>query len=192
MGLTLQQLIERVFLSHHGESAEVERLFSELPLIAAALFAVRLLIIYSGLREERQRGSKDVTTGGAGWIGIVQGLCLPFRGFSRSGATISTGLLLGIDKRRAEEFSFALAAVLTPVIIAKELIRLIKSQDETSHFLALLQPGLFGMCLHLMRFSSFISLEMWSFNDIVLRLIFFWNHDSGSLPYCTTEMSKSS
>jgi undecaprenyl-diphosphatase len=145
VGLTLQQLIERVFLSHHGESAEVERLFSELPLIAAALFAVGLLIIYSGLREERQRGSKDVTTGGAGWIGIVQGLCLPFRGFSRSGATISTGLLLGIDKRRAEEFSFALAAVLTPVIIAKELIRLIKSQDETSHFLALLQPGLLGM-----------------------------------------------
>jgi undecaprenyl-diphosphatase len=142
VGLTLQQLIERVFLSHHGESAEVERLFSELPLIAAALFAVGLLIIYSGLREERQRGSKDVTTGGAGWIGIVQGLCLPFRGFSRSGATISTGLLLGIDKRRAEEFSFALAVVLTPVIIAKELIRLIKSQDETSHFLALLQPGL--------------------------------------------------
>ena len=31
VGLTLQQLIERVFLSHHGESAEVERLFSELP-----------------------------------------------------------------------------------------------------------------------------------------------------------------
>ena len=114
-------------------------------MIAAALFAVRLLIIYSGLREERQRGSKDVTTGGAGWIGIVQGLCLPFRGFSRSGATISTGLLLGIDRRRAEEFSFALAVVLTPVIIAKELIRLIKSQDETSHFLPLLQPGLPGM-----------------------------------------------
>jgi hypothetical protein len=31
------------------------------------------------------------------------------------------------------------------VIIAKELIRLIQSQGETSHFLALLQPGLFGM-----------------------------------------------
>jgi undecaprenyl-diphosphatase len=97
------------------------------------------------MREERNRGTKDITTAGAAWIGIVQGLCLPFRGFSRSGATISTGLILGIEKRRVEEFSFALAVVLTPVIIAKELLRLVKVQPETSHFLTLLQPGLVGM-----------------------------------------------
>lgn len=145
VGLFLQFLIERIFLSHHGEQAEVELLFSQLPLIATALFAAGLLIIYSGVREERNRGRKDITTAGAAWIGIIQGLCLPFRGFSRSGATISTGLILGIDKRRTEEFSFALAVVLTPVIIAKELFRLLKAQPETSHFVALLQPGLIGM-----------------------------------------------
>jgi undecaprenyl-diphosphatase len=145
VGLALQHLIESFFLSHEGDKAEVELLFSQLPLIAAALFVAGLLIIYSGIREERNRGRKDITTAGAGWIGIIQGFCLPFRGFSRSGATISTGLLLGIDKRRAEEFSFALAVVLTPVIIAKELIRLVKAQPEASHFLTLLQPGLVGM-----------------------------------------------
>jgi undecaprenyl-diphosphatase len=80
-----------------------------------------------------------VTPIGAGWIGIVQGFCQPFRGFSRSGATISTGLILGIERRGAEEFSFALAVVLTPVIIAKELFRLLNSQPETSHYLTLLQ-----------------------------------------------------
>jgi len=146
VGLALQYLIERIFLSHHGEKAEVELLFSQLPLIAAALFAVGLLIIYSGIREGRNRGRKDITVAGAGWIGVVQGL--PFRGFSRSGATISTGLLLGIDKRRTEEFSFALAVVLTPIIIAKELLRLVKAQPEitqASHLPALLQPGLVGM-----------------------------------------------
>ena len=114
VGFVLQNLIERIFLSQHGEKAEVELLFSQLPLIAAALFVAGVLIIYSGIREERRRGRKDITTAGATWIGIVQGLCLPFRGFSRSGATISTGLVLGIEKRRAEEFSFALAVVLTP------------------------------------------------------------------------------
>ncbi len=145
VGLILQQLIERIFLSQHGDKAEVELLFSQLPLIAAALFAAGLLIVYSGMREERNRGRKDISTAGATWIGIVQGLCLPFRGFSRSGATISTGLILGIEKRRAEEFSFALAVVLTPVIIARELLRLVKAQPETSHFLSLLQPGLVGM-----------------------------------------------
>ncbi len=145
VGVVLQNLIERIFLSQHGEKAEVEMLFSQLPLVAAALFAAGLLIIYSGIREERHRGRKDITTAGATWIGIVQGLCLPFRGFSRSGATISTGLVLGIEKRRAEEFSFALAVVLTPVIIAKELFRLVKAQPEASNYLALLQPGLVGM-----------------------------------------------
>ena len=145
VGFVLQNLIERIFLSHHGEKAEVELLFSQLPLIAAALFAAGLLIIYSGIREERRRGRKDITTAGATWIGIVQGLCLPFRGFSRSGATISTGLVLGIEKRRVEEFSFALAVVLTPVIIAKELFRLVKAQPEASNYLTLLQPGLIGM-----------------------------------------------
>jgi undecaprenyl-diphosphatase len=145
VGLSLQFLIERIFLSHHGDKAEVELLFSQLPLIAAALFGVGLLIIYAGIREERNRGGNDITPAGASWIGIVQGLCLPFRGFSRSGATISTGLLLGIDKRRAEEFSFALAVVLTPPVIVKEMLRLFKSQTETAHALALLQPGLVGM-----------------------------------------------
>jgi undecaprenyl-diphosphatase len=148
VGLALQFLIEKIFLKQHGSNAEVELLFSQLPLIAAALFAVGLLIIYSGIRDERKRGTKEIDLPGAGWIGIVQGLCLPFRGFSRSGATISTGLLLGIDKRRAEEFSFALAVVLTPIIIAKELMRLLKTQPEitqSSNFTKLMQPGLMGM-----------------------------------------------
>ena len=51
---------------------------------------------------------------------MVQGLALPFRGFSRSGSTISTGLFFGIERIRAEEFSFALAVMLTPVLIVYE------------------------------------------------------------------------
>jgi undecaprenyl-diphosphatase len=160
VGLALQFLIEKIFLKRHGSNAEVELLFSQLPLIAGALFAVGLLIIYSGIRDERKRGTKEIDLPGAGWIGIVQGLCLPFRGFSRSGATISTGLLLRIEKRRVEEFSFALAVVLTPIIIAKELMRLLKAQPEitqSSHFIKLMQPGLTGMVF------SFVSglLALW-------------------------------
>jgi undecaprenyl-diphosphatase len=61
----------------------------------------------------------------AGWIGAVQGLALPFRGFSRSGATISTGMLTGATKQRAERFSFALAVVITPAAIGREALRLL-------------------------------------------------------------------
>jgi undecaprenyl-diphosphatase len=58
-------------------------------------------------------------------IGAVQGLALPFRGFSRSGATISAGMLCGVAKERAEIFSFALAVVLTPPVVAREALRLV-------------------------------------------------------------------
>jgi undecaprenyl-diphosphatase len=66
----------------------------------------------------------------AGLIGMVQGLCLPFRGLSRSGATISTGMLLGVTKERAEAFSFALAVVITPPVVGREVWRLMRSAHE--------------------------------------------------------------
>ena len=63
----------------------------------------------------------------AGWIGLVQGLALPFRGFTRSGSTISTGMLAGASKERAERFSFALAVILTPVVVLREILRVVKA-----------------------------------------------------------------
>jgi undecaprenyl-diphosphatase len=147
IGLALQWLIEKIFLKA-SEKAEIEMLFSQLPLIAGALLAVGLLIIYSGISDERNRRRENVNVRRACWIGIVQGLCLPFRGFSRSGATISTGLLLGVDQRRMEEFSFALVVVLTPPVVAKELLRLFKAHSDAtqpSHLVHLALPGLFGM-----------------------------------------------
>jgi len=77
----------------------------------------------------------------------VQGICLPFRGFSRSGSTISTGLLLGLPRQQLEEFSFALAVVITPPVIAKEALRLVHEQALSggSSVLHLFVPGLVGM-----------------------------------------------
>jgi undecaprenyl-diphosphatase len=147
VGLALQWLIEKVFLKGNAK-AEVESLFSQLPLIGAALLAAGLLIIYSGMREESKKRALDVNTSRACWVGAVQGLCLPFRGFSRSGATISTGLLLRVGRRRMEEFSFALAVVLTPPVIAREAWRLFKAHSEKSqpsHLLQVALPGMFGL-----------------------------------------------
>ena len=45
-----------------------------------------------------------------------------------SPTTISGGVLAGVPKLRAEDFSFALAVVLTPVLIARESLRLVESQ----------------------------------------------------------------
>jgi undecaprenyl-diphosphatase len=112
--------------------AEIENLFGHLELIAPALAAAGILILIAGLLEKsigaRIRAHTDLSLQQAGIIGLVQGLCLPFRGFSRSGATISTGMLLGVGKDQAEIFSFALAVVLTPPVVARELLRLMRAQ----------------------------------------------------------------
>jgi undecaprenyl-diphosphatase len=147
LGLALKFIIEKVFM--HGQAkAEVEELFSYLPLIGGALLAAGLLIIFSGSTEERWPAAGRVDLVKAAVIGAVQGFCLPFRGFSRSGGTISAGLLLGIERRQIEEFSFALAVVLTPIVVVMELWRLIKAHPEMTHgpaLMKLLEPGLIGM-----------------------------------------------
>jgi undecaprenyl-diphosphatase len=117
---------------------EIELLFGRLDLVAPALAAAGLLILLAGLMEKRHMGmhakvyGDSVTMRQAGWIGAMQGLCLPFRGFSRSGATISTGMLTGASKERAERFSFALAVVLTPPAIGREVLRLMKASHEAT------------------------------------------------------------
>jgi undecaprenyl-diphosphatase len=147
VGLALQVVIEKIFLKG-SQNTDVESLFSQLPLIATALLVAGLLIIVSGLREPSRLEGQDVSTKSASWVGATQGLCLPFRGLSRSGATISTGLLLGVGKRRMEEFSFALAVVITPPVIARELWRLVKAHPEVTqagHLVSLALPGIIGM-----------------------------------------------
>jgi undecaprenyl-diphosphatase len=117
--------------------AEIEMLFGRLDLIAPALLAAGILILIAGLREKsaapaQQVYGNSVTMKQAGWIGAIQGLCMPFRGFSRSGATISTGMLAGASKERAERFSFALAVILTPPVVAREALRLVKASHEAA------------------------------------------------------------
>lgn len=149
VGLSLQHLIKRVFFAD-AQGFEIEQLFGNPRLMAAALAAAGILIFVSS--QLTGQGVKRISATSAALIGVVQGLCLPFRGFSRSGATISTGLAAGIARRSAEEFSFALAVVLTPIVVAKELWRLHASQaslaaGQTSAFGDMIVTCLAGMVL---------------------------------------------
>jgi undecaprenyl-diphosphatase len=137
IGQALVKTIEKTAFKG-APTGEIELLFGRLDLIAPALLAAGLLILLAGLMEKRRMGAHpavygdSVTMRQAGWIGAIQGLCLPFRGFSRSGATISTGMLTGASKERAERFSFALAVVLTPPAIGREVLRLLKASHEAT------------------------------------------------------------
>ncbi|MGH9678987.1 MAG: undecaprenyl-diphosphate phosphatase [Candidatus Acidiferrales bacterium] len=151
IGEGLIKSIEK-FAFHGAQHAEVEQLFGRLDLIAIALAAVGVLIVIAGIYEKRHPFGGSSETGGLEMkqsvlIGIVQGFCLHFRGFSRSGATISAGLLAGVEKSRGEAFSFALAVALTPAADGREVLRLMKA-DRISGGLNLasaLAPSLVGM-----------------------------------------------
>jgi undecaprenyl-diphosphatase len=137
-----------------SSNTDIEQLFSHLELVAPALAVAGLLILTAGLLERREidRTTQEQEGSGrageehgmlsakqAGWMGVVQGLALPFRGLSRSGSTISTAMLLGVAKERAERFSFALAVVLTPAVVGVEALRLRKAS-----LLAASTGGFFG------------------------------------------------
>jgi undecaprenyl-diphosphatase len=151
VGLLLKFLVEKLFMKDIPH-AEIELLFGNLVLISISLAGVGILIMIAGWKvRQRQDAKPGLDIKSSSWIGIVQGACLPFRGFSRSGATISTGLLLGIEKARVEEFSFALAVVLTPPVIAREVLRLLMAQHVNSltsaSTMSLFYPSLLGMAL---------------------------------------------
>ncbi len=144
IGLGVIELIKKTAFANVPH-AEIEDLFSHLEFIAPALAAAGVLILIAGLLGRGKPGAAaprdlhadphgdpradpDPDLHQAGLIGAIQGLCLPFRGFSRSGATISAGMLLGLSKTSSETFSFALAVVLTPPIVAREVLRLMQAE----------------------------------------------------------------
>jgi undecaprenyl-diphosphatase len=152
VGFGLKKLIERVFLydSVAANRKEIEHLFRNFPLIAAALFAAGVLIIVAGLKDAaKPAAGQIVSIPKSAVIGVVQALVLPFRGFSRSGSTISVSMMLGIARSRAEDFSFALAVLLTPGLIVYEGQKVFNQRAGLSGVSAslapLFLPGVVGM-----------------------------------------------
>jgi undecaprenyl-diphosphatase len=150
VGETCVKIIEKTFFRNQAH-AQIEDLFGHLELIAPALAAAGILILVAGIMEKRNRGrdsgeTRETNIWQAAVIGIVQGLCLPFRGFSRSGATISTAMLAGVAKFEAETFSFALAVILTPVVVGREAMRLIQAEriTDTAQLASAVFPSLLG------------------------------------------------
>src|SRR5215469_10008579 len=82
VGVALQKIIEKTVFKG-APKAEIELLFSHLELIAPALLAVGILVLIAGLTEKSRAETQkkfygdSVTMGQAGWIGLVQGFCLP-------------------------------------------------------------------------------------------------------------------
>lgn len=91
-----------------------ELFFHNLRYVGFALFGTGVLLFFS----ERFESDKDLSPSHALLIGLAQGVAI-IPGVSRSGATISTALLLGVEKKKAASFSFLLSV---PAIIGASLL----------------------------------------------------------------------
>jgi undecaprenyl-diphosphatase len=148
IGLVMQKIVEKTLLKGVPH-AQIEDLFNHLEWIYPALAAVGILILIAGFftRDKSIDAGREPSLVQSSWIGAVQGFCLPFRGFSRSGATISTAMLAGVARQRSEAFSFALAVILTPPVVAREVLRLTHAQHISGglNLASAMVPGLIGM-----------------------------------------------
>jgi undecaprenyl-diphosphatase len=98
----------------------VEETFRNPLLISLPLIVVSFLMIYAESRPHPSYLLKKMTLKDSLTIGLAQALAL-LPGVSRSGITITTGLLLGYDREAATRFSFLLS---TPAIAGAAFLHL--------------------------------------------------------------------
>jgi undecaprenyl-diphosphatase len=98
---------------------EIENLFDrQILLVGLMLWVTGLLLM---IADRSKNTSKDVSFFHAAIIGVSQAIAI-LPGISRSGATISTSVLLGVDRSKAASFSFLMVVPLILGKIAKDLM----------------------------------------------------------------------
>ena len=129
----IEELIKREFETEEGKLATfivigsipiaiiglvfhdiVERLFSDLFAVSIALIITAVVIFFS----EKRKGNRKMKLLDSLLIGLAQGIAL-IPGISRSGMTISMGLLRQIEKKTVFKYSFLLSV---PAIIGATIM----------------------------------------------------------------------
>ena len=106
IGLWANEFLERLFLN---------------PWVTIIGFMTTSLVLWSiHVLEPSQNNRARVTVFTAAMIGLAQA-CALVPGISRSGATISTSVMLGIDKEKSARFSFLMVVPLIFGKMAKDL-----------------------------------------------------------------------
>jgi len=98
---------------------QIEALFSKQILLVGAMLVITGLLLF--LADKAKNTDTNVTFTNAFIIGIAQAIAI-LPGISRSGATISTSVLLGIDREKAARFSFLMVVPLIFGKMAKDLL----------------------------------------------------------------------
>ncbi|MFA6485026.1 MAG: undecaprenyl-diphosphate phosphatase [Parcubacteria group bacterium] len=142
--------------------SKAETIFRNPLLIAGTLSIVGLILYLADKYASHKRNINELTKKDATLIGLSQAFAI-IPGVSRAGATITTGLFLGLDRVSAARFSFLLSA---PIILGATLVKIkYIAAAGTLEIVAILTAALSGY---------FAISWMLKFIERVSYKVFFW------------------
>jgi len=152
---------------------EIESFFDGQMLLVGSCLLVTSALLF--LADKAKNTTKSVSFTNALVIGISQAIAI-LPGISRSGATISTAVLLGIDKTKATRFSFLMVV---PVIIGKMAKDVMGGDISTQNeqilplafgFIAAFLTGLLA-CTWMIKIVKKSQLKYFSYYCVVVGII---------------------
>ncbi|MCJ7626232.1 MAG: undecaprenyl-diphosphate phosphatase, partial [Anaerolineaceae bacterium] len=161
-GLFLYDLVEKIF--HSPISTSI------------ILFCTAAILVCADHFGKGDRTIEEVSWIDAIWIGFSQALAI-FPGISRSGATISMGMMRKLGRKASARFSFLMSI---PIMLAAGFLSIIKlfSMPDVSGFLPILFLGFIisaivgYLAIHwLLHFLSRHSLRTFAFYCVGLGMI---------------------
>jgi undecaprenyl-diphosphatase len=143
----------------------------QIVLVAFMLIVTGLLLF---LADRAKRTEKSVDWVDAALIGVAQAIAI-LPGISRSGATISTSVLLGIDREKSARFSFLMVVPLILGKMAKDLLdgeftATTSAVELSVGFLAAFGTGILA-CLWMIKLVKKAELKYFAYYCFAVALI---------------------
>lgn len=155
-----------------------EHLFTPYTVALSSIVGGFVILAVEAMKDRpRIKELPQVTLSRAWWIGLAQCASL-IPGMSRSGSTIVGGLLVGLDRRVAAEYSFFLAL---PTLVAATLYQFLKSQALMSQA-DLLALGI-GLVVSFLTAWAVIALFMGFVKRHTLRVFAYYRLALGTLVF---------
>jgi undecaprenyl-diphosphatase len=157
--------------------SKMDTVFRNVNLVAVALLAGSALMWYAQKKTEQSQGEKGLTIKKGIIIGFFQSLAL-VPGISRSGATISGGLLNGLSRAEATRFSFLLSV---PILVGSGLKKLLEVDFTASSgtlgplFIASIVSSLIGLLAihYFIKYLKTHNLSVFIWYRVLLALVIF-------------------
>ena len=158
----------------------VENIMKEPYITSLFLIGTGFILFFAEYLSQKNKDNNDnLSWKKSALIGFAQGMAI-FPGFSRSGLTISTGLILGLDRVKAAKFSFLLSV---PIIIGASLFYPILEIDfaqlQTFNIKALIMGFLVSfivgyLCIkYFMKFLGKFSLKIFAYYCFIVGILTF-------------------